>query len=126
MTRVVDFDAARAERRREPVILRVGGREYTLSAGLPASVALDMIRWHAEHGDQYVIPYEELDSVGRRLFGSENWAQILDHGRLDLDELGDLVQRTVEALQAKDDGPPNRAVRRASRSRASAGSTTGR
>lgn len=126
MARVVDFDAARAERHREPVRLRVGGEWYELSAGLPASVALDVIRWRGESGDDFTIPYEELQSIGERLFGAANWAGILDRGRLDLDELGELLLMTIRTLMAKDDGPPNRATRRASRRRASTGSKTGR
>lgn len=128
-TRVLDFDAARAERKREPLTLKIGGQEYVLSAGLPASIALDMIRLKANEGDNFVIPYGELDSIGQRLFGSETWASILDMARLDLDELGELIKRTIGALQSdKDDGSPNRARRRATgtRRRASTGSKTGR
>lgn len=127
MTRVVDFDAARSERRREPVLLRIGGHEYQLSAGIPASVALDMIRLRAHEGDHFAIPYEELESIGARLFGADNWTAILDRERLDLEELGELIKMTVDALQSgSDDGPPNRATRRAKPRRASAGSKTGR
>lgn len=127
MTRLIDFDAARAERRREPVTLRIGGRDYVLSAGLPASVALDMIRLKAHEDPDATIPYTELESIGQRLFGSDNWAAILDGARLDLEELGDLIRMTVSALQAgSDDGSPNRATRRAKAPRASAGSKTGR
>ena len=127
-TRVLDFDAARAERKREPLTLKIGGQAYTLSAGLPASIALDMIRLKANEGENFVIPYEELDSIGQRLFGSETWKAILDGARLDLDELGELIKQTIQALQGdKDDGSPNRARRRAKTPRrASAGSKTGR
>ncbi len=123
--RVVDFDAARAERRRDPVTLRIGGEAMILSAGVPASVALDLIRLKADEGEAFVVPYEELQSIGQRLFGEDNWARILDRHRLDLDELGDLIKMTVDALQTRDDGPPNRAKRRSAGRRASAGSKTG-
>lgn len=129
MARTIDFDAARAERQREPVRLRIGGEWYDLGAGLPASIALDLIRFKAAEGEGFEIPEGELDGMGRRLFGADNWVAILDRGRLELEEMGDLIRMTVEALQGRDgqdDDPPNRGSRRAAGSRASAGSTTGR
>ena len=126
MARSLDFDAARAERRREPFKLRVAGVWYELAGRLPASVVLDIIRLQTGEGANFVIPYAELNGFGRRLYGEETWGRILDEAGLDIDDLGDLIMRTVAALQAQDDGPPNRGTRRASRRRASAGSKTGR
>lgn len=133
MSRVVDFDAARAERRREPVILRIGGQDYSLSAGLPASVALDLIRMQAETDGELVIPHTQLEDLASRLFGEATWREILDRHRLDLEELEELLRRVIAALQggdasAKDDGSPNPPAgdRPTTARRGSAGSKTGR
>ncbi len=129
MTRVIDFDQARRERNREPVTLRIGGRDYTLSAGLPAGVALDLMRFQVEGTDDVEVPASEAGPLLERLFGADTWREILEHGRLDITELPELLEMTVRALQAKDDDPPNRPTRRATAKaarRASAGSATGR
>lgn len=128
MTRVVDFDAARAERRREPVTLKIGGREYRLSSGLPADLALDLMRFRIKGTDDVDVPKEEAPGLLKRLFGSEIWEQILDHGRLEVDEMPQLLEMTIRALNGEDDGPPNRAARRGQKTtrRGSTGSKTGR
>jgi hypothetical protein len=122
--RVVDFDVARRERKREPVVLRIGGRDYTLSAGVPAGLALDMLRYRVAGTDDVEIPDDAIGTIGRRLFGRENWEAILDDAGLELGELRDLIEMTFRALNGEDDGPPNRATRRTAR-RGSAGSKTG-
>lgn len=144
--RVVDFDAARRERGRQPVTLIVGGEEYHLGAGLPAGIALDMMRFavveHAEGAegehdcdafgcvqtDELDIPKDEVPGLLERLFGEANWSKLVD--RVDITELPELLELTVRALNgSQDDGLPNREARRAmakARGRGSAGSRTGR
>lgn len=131
MSRVVDFDAARRERDREPVVLVIGGQRYTLTSGVPAGLALDMMRYRIGDSDDIEIPRdpEVVAGVGRRLFGRDNWEAILDAGRLELDELIELIEMTFRALSGQDDDPPNRRTRRArakAAPRASGGSKTGR
>lgn len=128
MTRTIDFDAARAERNREPVTLRIGGRDYALTAGLPASVALDLMRFRVDGTDDVDVPPDEAPGLLERLFGSETWHRILDEARLEITELPELLEMTVRALNGQDDDPPNRRARRHPETarRASAGSTTGR
>lgn len=127
MGRTIDFDAARAEREREPVVLRIGGRDYVLTAGLPASVGLALSRYRVEGTEDVKVPPDQVPGLLERLFGADNWADILEHAGLTMDELPDLLERTVRELNGgeQDDDPPNRAARRAGARRASAGSATG-
>lgn len=143
MTRVVDFDAARRERKREPVRLIISGRTHELTSGVPAGLALDMLRFrvvkHAddapdehdcstfgcEQTDDIDIPDAEVIGVAERLFGPTVWAAVLED--LDLDELPALVEMTFRALNGEDDGLPNpEPPTAAAEQPASAGSATGR
>lgn len=97
MTKVIDFDAFRAERKREPVVLRIGGVDYILASSMPASVAVDVIRLRRDIGEDEDVPLEVLDEMGRAVFGETVWRDLLADHRLEVDELGDLLQMVLAA-----------------------------
>lgn len=149
MPRVIDFDAFRAEVVREPVLLKIGGEIYTLSASLPAHIALEAMRVK-RLVDQVLArtdltPQEKakladealggdgnsetiVADIARSVFGDEMFDLLLQKHRLTIDELPKLVaqafaayNQSAEDSQADQTGEasPNRAARRAKGSKRS-------
>jgi hypothetical protein len=101
MTRTIDFDAFRAEQKREPVELLVGGKTYQLPPTLPAALALDVVRLNEELGAGAEARTEDLLNVGAALFGGEDgFKAVLTESGIGLDELPDLIQMVVEVYTA--------------------------
>jgi hypothetical protein len=94
--RVVDFDAFRAEQEKNPVFFKIGGEKYQLPDTLPASVAIGLIRWRADVGEDGEIPVEAIDTFGRAIFTEALWTTILDKHRLTVDEIPVLLQNVME------------------------------
>lgn len=103
MSRVIDFDAFRAERKEEPVTLRIGGEVFELASSLPASVAVDLIRLKKDMNEADEVPVETLDMVGNAVFGTEVWRVLLAKHRVTVSELSDLIQMVLEAYNPKGD-----------------------
>jgi hypothetical protein len=118
---VIDFDAWRAERvaaessKAEPVKVKVGGKEYPLPPTLPATVALDVIRYRRAKGDDATVPATMLMNIGESLFGTEAFRKILDENGLDVDGMGQLIMMAFKAYDQSEgeDAVPNRKTRRA-------------
>lgn len=114
MNRTVDFDAFRAEQAGEPLVLRLGGREWHLPAALPAALALDIARLQATRGPDGVFSETDVERLGAGLFGGvEHFHEILREGGVTIDEMPELISRVLAAYGASGDAPPNRAARRA-------------
>lgn len=142
MSRIVDFDSFRAETRGEPVVLKIGGEEYNLPAGLPADVALEAVRIQHIVRDVELMelkPEEKtalinqrlgenadelIYATGRGLFGEDLFEQIIHKHRITIDELPQLIQMTFAAYNGALPRP-NRATRRASRPGRSRSSKSG-
>lgn len=92
MGRYIDFDAARAERKREPVVVRAFGEDWQLPASLPAAPVLDIIA--KDSGDD-LTPSEGI-ALLRQIIPSETFAAWLERG-LDLDDLMDLISLVMRA-----------------------------
>ena len=107
MSRIVDFDAFRAEQKREPLKLKIGGKTRKLPASMPAALALDVIRLHAEMAADAEPKIEDLLKIGAGLFGGTDAFQavLMDAG-VGLDELGDLIQMVIEAYTGAPDPNP--------------------
>lgn len=109
MGKLIDFDAFRAERVQEPVILRIGGEDYNLPSSLPASVAIDVIHLQKQvKSDEEEVPFEALDAVGRSVFGPAVWEDVLMKHRVGMDEMVDLIKMVLAAYSpvAEDDADP--------------------
>lgn len=116
-TRLIDFDAFRAERAKsEPVVVLVGGREWLLPADLPALVALDALRLQEGMQDGDVDPAVLVTATRRiaeALFGEVQLEEMLRETEMSLIELSDLMGRILSAYSAGVVPPPNRETRRA-------------
>lgn len=91
MTRTIDFDAYRAERRAEPVVVRIGGEEYHLPADMPAEVALEVVALRKEHGDNAQIPADKIGPLARATFGEAMFNDLIGKHRLSTPELATLI-----------------------------------
>jgi hypothetical protein len=118
--RYIDFDEARAERRREPVVLHAYGRDFELPGNIPAGVLLDVVRIQDEQG-----PDSELstgDSLGMlsRMLPQDVLDELLSHADFDMADLLQLLHMVMAVYTAPaGDGPgeqasPSGAARRKS------------
>jgi hypothetical protein len=119
MSRLIDFDAFRAEQAAEPVRLLIGGVEYELAPGIPANLALDTVRMQSDLGAGASLRPEQIEPIARGLFGDELFEKLLTEQRLTIDELPALVRMAFEAYNATAVPAPKRATRRASTKRRS-------
>lgn len=107
MTRIVDFDAFRAEQKQEPLELKIAGQTYALPASMPASLALDVIRLHEDMEADQEPKVEDLLKIGAGLFGgTAKFQAVLMEAGVGLDELGDLIQMVIEAYTVASDPNP--------------------
>lgn len=93
--RVIDFDAFREEQQQEPLVLKIGGVEYILPSGLPAEVAVDLIRAREGLGTSEDLPPEQIPKWAAAIFGEEAFQEIMRKHRLTLEELAELLQRVM-------------------------------
>ena len=104
MTRVIDFDAFRAEQKAEPLELHIGGNVYSLPTSLPASLALDVIRMNADDSEAEVKP-DTLAVMGGGIFGEDLFRQILDENGITLAELPELFKMVFAVYSGEPDSP---------------------
>ena len=107
MSRFIDFDAARAERQREPVVVRFHGRDWQLHTGLPARVMLDVIEAKAKGDD------DVSDAMAIGMLRQLVPADVLDEWfalGLTVEELLDLVPLLMRAYKGGDEDEPGEAV----------------
>lgn len=124
MSKVIDFDAFRAEQKKEPVILTLGGRDYSLPPSLPAALALDLIRMNADDSDAE-FRSEDIERMGAELFGgSAKFHEVLREGAVTMDEMPELMKQVLNTYAGVKG--PNRGARRKRATTTSASSGTGR
>ncbi len=105
MTKVIDFDAFRAEQNAEPLILKIGGHEYELPASIPATLALDIIRRNPDESN-VEIEANELATMGDKVFGGrEAFNRILDENGITMAELPDLFKMVFAMYNGASDDP---------------------
>lgn len=107
MTKVIDFDAFRAEQRYDPIVLRIAGQDFELPAFVPASAAMDLVRLREEVGDQAEIPADRLMHIAIELLGGkERFEHLTRSASIGLDELPALVRMVMDAYQDRLPDPP--------------------
>jgi hypothetical protein len=113
MSRLIDFDAFRAEQSEEPLIVRIGGQEYRLPASPPALVALDVMR-RMETSEAKKIRFlpHEVPALAESIFGPEMLAELTGRHRLTSSELTVLLERVMTSYTEDAMPPPNRQTRR--------------
>lgn len=110
---LIDFDAFRAEQQARPLVIRVGGTDYSLPSSPPAVVALDGIR--LARSGATTVPADEVARLAEGLFGTPVLDELLRVHRLTVVELQALISRVMDAYAAEASPPPNRASRRSQR-----------
>lgn len=98
MERFIDFDAARAERERKPVVVRLFGEDWKLFTGLPASVMLEVLEAKARSVEE--LSDEQAVLLLRKLVPSDVLDAWLEHGLI-VDELLDLMPLLMRAYMGK-------------------------
>lgn len=100
MTRYIDFDAARAERQRDPVVVRIFGRDWELSSSLPAKVMLDIITAQATGVDE--MTESQGAELVRALVPNAIFDAWLDEG-FSVDDLVELVPMLIRVYRGGSD-----------------------
>lgn len=109
-SRIIDFDAFRAEQKHEPVILRIGGIDYDLPPSLPAAVAIDvLVLQQTLEDDEAEVPFETLQKVGEAIFGAEVWEACLRKHQLSIDEIPDLIGQVISIYAPEPTADPSKA-----------------
>lgn len=105
MTRVIDFDAFRAEQKAEPIMLKLGGHTYPLPSSLPATLALDVIRKNGVDSEAELGP-GELVTMGEGIFGgSEQFNAILSENSITMEELPELFKMVFATYNGEPEVP---------------------
>lgn len=112
--RFIDFDAARAEREKEPVLLRAYGMDFELPAALPAALVLDIMRLEEERGSGAEVSARESERLLRRIIPASVLDTLLEQDDFSLPDLQDLLERVMHVYTggAGNSAAPNRAARR--------------
>lgn len=101
---MIDFDAFLEEQKRQhpvdPIIFRVGGREYQLPGSLPAVVALDIVRLKKNQDANKQADPEVLVGIGEAMFGATQFREILVDNQLSIENLGELITQAFSTYKA--------------------------
>lgn len=92
-SRYRDFDAAFAEAKEEPVVIRLYGEEEQLPAQLPAALVLEILRLQAAQGSN--LREEDIFTISTKLFGVDRLNRWADKG-LHIGQLTDLMVWTLQ------------------------------
>jgi hypothetical protein len=120
MARLIDFDAARAERTKEPLLLRAYGQTFELPGSLPAALFLDIVALEEAKGAEAEVTFNESLGLLQRVFPAKVLDQLLESDDFSVDdftELAGLVVKTYMTMPGQEstqgNSPaPNRAARR--------------
>jgi len=124
--RFIDFDAARAERADESLLLRAYGQTFELPGSMPASVLLDIVRLHADLGAGGEIPSTDVAGLLRSMLPGDVLDVLLeraDFSTQDLEQLLRLVMQSYMASTEASVGEASAPSRKERRSKAPAQST---
>ena len=114
--RFIDFDAARAERVEEPLLLRAYGQTFELPGSMPASVLLDIVRLQEELSEDAEVSAKDAHSLLRRMLPEEVLDELLEHEDFSTDDFTELVKMVMSAYvrggAEGEQNAPNRAARR--------------
>lgn len=100
-SRYVDFDAARAEARREPVVVKAFGEEWQLGSSMPAEIPIMSARWTAEGRD--VLTRSDYMLLISKLVPESVLSEWFKRG-LTVDDLDDLVPAIIAAFNESEGG----------------------
>ena len=128
MGNYIDFDAARADRVNEPLMLHAYGMDFELPGSIPAALFLDIVRMNEEQGAEAEMTTKDALSLLRRVMPQAVLDTLLardDFSLGDFSELTSIIVQTYMDVQPGNSPAPNRATRRATKSTQSRGSQGG-
>ena len=128
MSRFIDFDAARAERTKEPITLRAYGVDIELPGTIPASLMLDIVDLEERKGSDEPVTVKESLKMIRRVLPQEVLDGLLARDDFDMDDFAELTGLIVQTYMGVEPGnspAPNRAARRHPAKSAQRGSQSG-
>jgi hypothetical protein len=102
--RFIDYDAARAEREREPLILKAFGRSFKLPSQMPASLFLDLVRMEEERGSAEELTIRDAFRLMSHVLPKPVLDELMEHKELSVDDFGELVGMIVQAYKGDDLG----------------------
>ena len=91
----IDFDEARAERRREPVVLHAYGQDFELPGAIPAGILLDIVRMQEERGEAGEMTTGDAVGLLSRVLPKDVLDALLGHDDFDMADLLDLLQMVM-------------------------------
>lgn len=113
-SRFIDFDAERAERTKEPLILRAYGQEFELPGTMSAALFLDVVRMGEEKGSDAQVSAKDSIGLLRRVLPDEVLDSLTARADFDVNDLIELAKMVMQAYheQSGEAPAPNRATRR--------------
>ncbi len=113
--RFIDFDAARAEREQEPLVLKAYGREFALPPAMPAALFLGIVRLEEERGSAARVSGAEAMRLMQRVLPRAVLDDLLQEDDFSTDDLVDLCALVMATYKQLRGGAPapNRKTRRA-------------
>jgi len=94
-TRYLDFDAFRKETEKEPLIVKIFDKEYTLPADLPASVMVRILRLQHENGGE--LPAHEVIFLAEKFMGETMMAELLDRNDYSMEVMAEMIKEIIAA-----------------------------
>jgi hypothetical protein len=114
--RFIDFDAARAEREDEPLVLRAYGQDFELPSSMSAALLLDVLALQEEAGADHEITTQDATRILRRVLPADVLDELTDREDFSADdfvELSGMVMRAYAGAPDPGEPPaPNRETRR--------------
>lgn len=89
-----DFDKFWQETEQKPIPFRVFGKDETIPCSMPASVVLEIVRAHRQHGDKEMPESAQLE-IAVSIFGEERVDEWSKKG-LTIDQLGSMIKWAME------------------------------
>lgn len=86
MSKTIDFDAYRSEKKQEPIVIKAFGKSYELPPSPRLSIMEKLIELRQKKGDEGAIPEEEIVEMTNALLG-EKQAKDLSKKGITLEEL---------------------------------------
>jgi len=95
-----DFDAERKERMDVPMRFRLGGEDFTVAGGLPASAVFDLAIMSEADGDKAFLAFRDF-LLAILPNDEERLMSVLRRTRVQMDELAELVKWIVTEAVAR-------------------------
>jgi hypothetical protein len=100
MGRMIDFDAARAEARKEPLVLRAFGQEFELPPAMPAGLFLDLLA--LESGDASAeVSYKDAIQLLGHVLPKDVLEQLRNRPDFTIDELSEMSGMVIQAYMGR-------------------------